>query len=158
VRRKVPAEPDEAYKAALDAALRRLARSDALVAEIHVALARSGYDDQTIHRVLAFLSEKRLIDDAKTIARFIESRQGGRALGRDAIRAQLLARGAPEDLVEEALDGLEATAWRDQMMALLRSRCKPSDGPEKGARLLLSRGFEPDEIESVLNAFFGDSR
>ncbi len=71
------------------------------------------------------------------------------------MRHELLAKGAPEELVEKSLASVSAESQTDGMRALLHAKCKPKDSRAKGARLLLSRGFDEDAIETVLDEFFG---
>lgn len=118
-------------------------------------MAHSGFNDQTIRRVLDHLERRKLVDDRRATEVFVELRSGKRALGPEGLRAELAQRGAPEDLVEERIAAISPEERFGSMMQVLEGRCKRTDKRAKGGRLLLSRGFAEDEIESALDEFFG---
>ena len=118
-------------------------------------MIRNGFKQETVEKVLATLREKRLVDDSKTIDRLVAQRTGKRAAGIEKIRHELLAKGGPEELVEQRLAEVSPESQREGMLALLNAKCKPTEGRAKGARFLLSRGFDEDAIAGVLDEFFG---
>lgn len=107
--------------------------------------------------MLDHLARRRLVDDRRAADWFVETRTGKRALGPEAIRAELGKRGAPEEVIEDRLAAISPEERFQSMMQLLEGRCKPEDKRAKGGRLLLSRGFSEDEVESALDAFFGSA-
>ena len=136
-------------------ALERLSRSDALESELQSALIRNGFKIETVEKVLVSLRQKKLISDSKTIHSLVAQQTGKRAAGIEKMRIELLARGAPEELVEQELAEVTPESQLEGMRSLLKAKCKPNDSRAKGARLLLSRGFEEDAIGVVLDEFFG---
>lgn len=79
---------------------------------------------------------------------------GRRAAGIEKLRAELLRRGAPEEIIEECLSELSPAVQRQAMLDALSAKFKPADDRARGARFLLSRGFAEDEIEGQLDEFF----
>jgi len=120
-------------------------------------LLRNGFKQDTVDKVLTALREKRLVNDSKTIDNLVAQRTGKRASGIEKMRLELKAKGAPEELVEQRLAEITPQSQHESMLALLKAKCKSADDRVKGARLLLSRGFDEDAIESALDEFFGSS-
>jgi SOS response regulatory protein OraA/RecX len=146
-----------AFQLALKRGLERLSRSETLEAELRGSLTRNGFLPETVEKVLAVLRDRRLINDTKTINNLVEQRTGKRAMGIEKMRFDLVAKGAPEDLVEQRLAVVTPESQRKGMLTLLKAKCKPGDARAKGSRLLLSRGFEEDAIGTVLDEFFGSA-
>ncbi len=151
----VPTDPEETFQLALKRSLERLRRSDALEAEIRSGLERNGFESAIVERVVAYLRERRLINDVKTIDNLLVTKTGKRAAGIEKLRSELTRRGAPQELIEERLSQVSADSQAEGMRSVLASRFKRTDPRAKGARLLLSRGFSEDEIGSALDEFFG---
>lgn len=126
-----------------------------LESELRGTLLRNGFPPEIVEKVLTSLREKELVNDSKTINNLITQKTGKRAEGIEKMRSELLARNAPEELVEKQLSAVSQESQREGMHQLLRTKCKPGDGRAKGARLLHSRGFDEDAIASVLDEFFG---
>jgi SOS response regulatory protein OraA/RecX len=135
--------------------LERLRRSDAFIEGLRASLEATGFEPGTVQRVLAHLSDRRLLNDQKTIDNLVEARTGKRAAGIEKLRSELKRKGAPEELVEQRLASVSPEAEREAMLALLRSRFESKDSRAKGARFLAGRGFVGDQIEGALDEFFG---
>ena len=126
-----------------------------LESELRSALSRNGFPPEIVEKVLASLREKKLVNDSKAINNLVAQRTGKRAAGIEKMRSELLARNAPEELIEKELSAVSQDSQREGMRQLLRARCKPGDSRAKGVRLLLSRGFDEDAIVGALDEFFG---
>ena len=150
---------DDEFKEALKAALAKLRMGDRFQREIQDSLLNAGVSARTTQDVVSYLIERRFVDDRRTIINEIERRSGRRAIGREKMRAELLKRGAPEELLEEALAALPEGEEPDSAVALLRA--KYGAGPHdrsarlRAGRFLASRGFELDAIGLALERFFG---
>jgi len=140
--------------AALEAALRSLRASDKFESEIRRHLEGKGFEAKDIQAVVEHLIRRKLIDDRRTTLNLIERKTGKRSVGIEKLRAELLSRGAPEEIVSECLAALPRDEQRQAMLDALSSKFKPADSRAKGARFLIGRGFEEDEIESALDDFF----
>jgi regulatory protein len=155
--------PTDDYKKALKAALNRLKGADRFEKEVEAPLISAGFSTETVRDVVSYLKERRFVDDRRTTMNAIERRSGRRAVGREKIRAELLKRGAPEDVLDEVLNILPDADASENLTDLLRAKFGSSD--EKGrygradraraGRFLASRGFEEESIETALDSFFG---
>lgn len=79
---------------------------------------------------------------------------GKRAAGVEKLSAELKGRGAPEEVIEECLGSITADDQRRAMLDALSAKFKPTDDRARGARFLLGRGFDEDQIEGPLDEFF----
>jgi regulatory protein len=70
--------------------------------ELETKLQQRGYPADEIAATLERLTEQRYLDDRAAARSFVESRSG-RGEGRARLRAELLRRGAAEEVAEEAL-------------------------------------------------------
>jgi SOS response regulatory protein OraA/RecX len=140
------------YQTALSLALKKLSASDRFEAEIRSALGE--HDSETVDRVIATLKQRRILDDARTARAIVDRRSGRRAIGPEKLRAEFLARGAPEEVVDECLSALSEDDRTERMRDALASKFTLAGDRNKAARFLLSRGFGEDEIEGALDAFF----
>jgi len=138
----------------LASALRMLKASDKFESEIRTRLARQGFESGPIESVIEHLIRRKLIDDRRSIANLIASKSGRRAVGIEKLRAEMLARGAPEGIVEERLSEVSPDGQYQAMLAALSAKFEPHGDRVRGARFLLSRGFPEDQIEAALDAFF----
>lgn len=142
----------EDFQPALARALEMLRRKACFEAEIREALR--GWNSATAEAVVSHLREKRLINDKTTIESLIERNTGRRAVGIEKLRSVLASRGAPEELVQQAL---ERRGEGDAAIAeaLLNGRFSRKDSPAKAARFLAARGLEEDAVTAALHRYFG---
>jgi len=147
---------DDEFKKGLKLALAKLKSGDRFQKEIEDALLGAGISVPTTQDVVSYLLERRFVDDRRTTINAVERRSGRRAIGREKLRAELLRRGAPENLIDEALAANPETEEPESALALLRTKYR-GDAAERmrAGRFLASRGFEEDAIESALERFFG---
>ena len=131
---------------AYERALRRLRRSDAFSAELREVLAE--FPEDVREAVLVRLDEKGLVNDRRLAFACVEASQGKRAWGRSALTEQLRARGASDEDLEEAWEA--GPSEQERARGLLDTR--PAAGRMTWRRYLLSRGFEPDVVDEVLDA------
>ncbi len=127
---------------ALARATRALAVSDRSRNSLEERLAAAGVPAEPRREALETLERVGLVDDA----RFAAARAAAlaeRGHGDAAIRFDLERQGLADDLVAEALAGLEPERERAFRLAEQRGR-----GP-KTARWLAGRGFDPDTVEEV---------
>jgi regulatory protein len=150
---ETPGSENPQLRGALSLALAKVAQSDKLAAEIESLLSGRGYDGETISAVLELMHKRRVLDDRRTIINTLERYSGRRAQGLEKIRAELIERGAPEDIVDEVLAG-SAPDERVRAVHLLRSRSFAAGDAAKAGRFLLSRGFDEDLVHSVVEEHF----
>ena len=142
---------DPQYREALELALKKIGSKDRFESEVQAFL--SDFPNDTSERVIAFLKDRRIINDTRTIQTLLERYSGKRSIGIEKLRAELLERGAPEETVEAVLVQF-AEGESQRMLDALSAKFKPSDSRAKAGRFLFSRGFSEDEIESALDRFF----
>jgi regulatory protein len=128
---------------ALDAALRALRHRDRSTTELRSRLAEQGYESDERDEAIETLLRTGVADDA----RYAEAR--GRALaergaGDVRIRHELGRAGISAELVEQALDTLDAEAERARNVVVRRGA-----GP-KTARYLRGKGFSDDVVAGVV--------
>lgn len=136
-------------------ALRLLANRDRSVSELEARLEAKGYRPETRAAVLDFLSENRLLDDFRVAEGVLRQRTGKLSVGRAKLKATLLAKGVPEEIVEEVLGSRDDEEELKGMAEALAGRNWPEDGQAKAARFLLSRGFPEELLETALERHFG---
>ena len=144
---------DPTYKEALELALRKIGTRDRFEAEVRSFL--SEFSPDIVERVIQFLKDRRIINDTRTTQNLIERQTGKRLVGIERLRAELLERGAPEETVEAVLSSKSLEGESQRMLDALEAKFSPEDSRAKAARFLFSRGFPEDEIEGVLDRFFG---
>lgn len=142
------------FNECLEAAIRLLKARDRFQSELQAGLEAKGFGPEDIKAVLAHLLRRKLIDDRNLIENLAARMSGRRAVGAERLRAELIKRGAPEELIDEYLANSPPENPQAAMVALLSSKFKPTDDRARGARFLLGRGFDPNEIESPLDQFF----
>lgn len=138
----------------LKKALSLLEARDRLEAELRRELQKSGFSNDLLEPVVSYLIERRFVDDRRTITNEIERNAGKRSMGRNLIRERLLARGAPEELLDELL-GDEPDGELERALSLLKGKYRTTDDKRKGGRLLYGKGFDESVIEQALDRFFG---
>jgi SOS response regulatory protein OraA/RecX len=128
---------------ALDVATKALARRDFSERGLRERLERAGVDPAEAEQVLARLRDEGALNESRFAvnrARALAERGKGDA----AIRYDLESQSLPGELIEAALGELEPERVRAERIVLRRG-----PGPAT-ARLLASRGFEPDVIEAFV--------
>jgi regulatory protein len=132
-------------QAALEVAVRALARRDLTVRELDERLLRAGFSGKQRSKALRQLEEGGYLDDAR-VARLRAEKLCERGLGDAAIRADLARRGVPTEQVGEALASLEPENARAARLA------EALGGGERAGRALARQGFASDSIDHALGA------
>jgi regulatory protein len=138
----VPSGGDE-RDAAIDRAVRALARRDHSTESLRARLERSGFSSQAREDALETLAGGGYLDDGR-FARDRAAHLAARGYGDEWIRADLGAQGVAAEAVDAALAALEAESER-----ALREVAKHGGGL-RAARLLERRGFSTDTLDRVL--------
>lgn len=149
VKRRAPQFPDEWVQCAV----RYLARFDRTAAQVERFLRGKGASPAQAKQAIRRLSDLRYLDDRAYAARWIQGLLARAPMGRERLKAELLARGLSEGLVDAAIR--EALQDVDEAtLARLALRLKRRKGGRLLARqavgLLRRRGFEEDTIESIM--------
>jgi SOS response regulatory protein OraA/RecX len=126
-----------------------LARAPLTEAALYERLVAKGYQPETAARTVSRCRELGYVSDERLATERARSLRA-RGAGSLKIIADLTARGVPEPLlgaaVAESREGESEIAWARR--ALTQAGVSP--GP-RGWRFLLSRGFEEDVVNEVLD-------
>lgn len=147
-------EAAAAASSARAAALGLLARRDYFRAELARKLLERGFEAGAVAEALESLAAERLLDDARTLERFVAYR-AGRGQGPVRIALDLKTHGAPSELIAPALES--GPDWRALARDVRRRRfgsAAPSGWSERArqARFLQYRGFSSDDIRAATGA------
>ena len=137
------------------AAVRYLAQGDRSAAQVQRHLAGRGFSGTETRRALRTLQRLGYVDDEAVAFRVAEARFARRPMAREALAAELEARGfsagAVARAVQRAYDGLSEEAVAERFLKSLPRRFSdPSREARRRAGLLRGRGFSDDVSESVL--------
>lgn len=149
VKRRVPQSPDEWVQRAV----RYLARFDRTAAQVERFLRGKGASPAQARQTIRRLSDLRYLDDRAYAARWIQALLARSPMGRERLKAELLARGLSEDLVDgaisEALQEVDEETLGRQALRLKR-RKSGRLLPRQAVTLLRQRGFEEETIERIM--------
>jgi regulatory protein len=128
-------------------------------AELEAQLAKRGYPDDVSRSVLDRLTEVGLIDDADFAEQWVHSRRINAGKGKRALAAELRNKGVDDEVIDEALAGIDAGAERQRAEELVRARLRrermtPEDEPKVMRRLvgmLARRGYSQGMAFDVVN-------
>ena len=149
VKRRVPQSPDEWVQRAV----RYLARFDRTAAQVERFLRGKGASPAQARQTIRRLSDLRYLDDRAYAARWIQGLLARSPMGRERLKAELLARGLSEDLVDgaisEALQEVDEETLGRQALRLKRRKSGRLP-PRQAVTLLRQRGFEEETIERIM--------
>jgi regulatory protein len=140
---------------ALEAIGRLLARRPHSEQEARRRMARGGFDEVVITRVLTRLRANGDLDDAGFARAWVENRKDFRPRSAAMIRAELRGRGVAADDISTALadfDESQAAEEAGRRAARRWSGIDPADRRRKVSDHLARRGFAYDIIRSVVRA------
>ena len=97
------------YNNALSSALHYLTGRDHTEAETSRYLSKKGFSPVSIELVLNACKKQGYIDDRRFASRWAESRSKNSSKSNMALHMELVAKGVPSELIEEALQSLDET-------------------------------------------------
>lgn len=156
-RRRAAASDEPPSAAALQAhALRLLGRRELSRHQLRARLLERGAEAAVIDHLLAWLTERGLLDDARVARAYARTAAQVKRRGRDRILRELAQMGIAGDVADAAADevcGAEAEAGR--LDTVLRRRARGRDlGDPAVARSLFSalvrQGFAPEDVRHAL--------
>lgn len=150
-RRIGPSQPNQW----LQLAVQYLARWDRTTAQVESFLKDKGATPAQVKQTVSRLSELRYLNDRAYAQRWIERRLAKKPMGRERLKAELLARGIAESLVDQAirevLRGIDEEALARRALGVKQGRAGAL-APVRVARLLRRRGFEEETIDRILGS------
>lgn len=131
-----PADPEAVARTIC---LRLLTGQPRTRAELAAALAKRNIPDEAATAVLDRFGEVGLIDDASFAQAWVETRQRGRGLGRNALAGELRRKGIDNEVVQHALDSVDEDASLAAARQLVVRKLASTRGvpPEARARRLV---------------------
>jgi regulatory protein len=150
-RRIGPSQPNQW----LQLAVRYLARWDRTAAQVEHFLKDKGAAPAQVKQTINRLFELRYLDDHAYAKRWIESRLARKPMGRERLKAELLARGIAESFasraVRQVLRGVDEEALARRALRVTQGRGGRL-APMRAARLLRQRGFEEETINRIIGS------
>lgn len=140
-------EREEALESAHEKALRFLEPRPHSIAEVKVHLRKKKIAADTIDQVIARLKEAGLLDDHVFAKYWVENREEFRPRSARALRFELRRRGLAQDVIADALGGIDesASAYRAGAARAQRWRdLEHREFREKMGAFLVRRGFSYD--------------
>jgi SOS response regulatory protein OraA/RecX len=147
---------DSRIREAVRVAMKSLVGRERTSAEIERLLASKGFGPDEAAHAVTILRENRLLDDSRAVRDHLEARSGKRAVGRMRLEAELGARGAQADAVEELLAARTDEDELSAMAEALQARRWSHGDRVRAGRFLASRGFDGELIEAALDRHFGE--
>ncbi|BBZ04967.1 regulatory protein RecX [Mycolicibacterium chitae] len=93
-------------------------------AELAEQLSKRGYPDDIAATVLNRLVEVGLLDDADFAEQWVRSRRINAGKGRRALAAELRTKGVDDEVIDDALAGIDAGAERQRAEELVRAKLR----------------------------------
>ena len=153
----------DSVTAAHEAALKALERRRRTRRELERRLAERGFEPAAARQALDRLERVGLVDDLEYARAFLRERLGRRAVGARVVRNQLLTRGVPALLIDQAHEetaaGAEAELPRSEVERARRALAQisrryaalePRVRRQRLAAALARRGFDYDTVAAVL--------
>lgn len=137
--------PDGVHPDAVRFCLGKLKKRDQFSGRLISDLQERGFSQDDALAAVGFVYQSLRIDEGDLVRREVARRAMESRVG---LRHRLLAAGAPESDVEEALAHVDDSATIRRLAA-----GRPSKTIDSLARWLLSKGFEADDVESVLSNY-----
>jgi regulatory protein len=120
--------------------------------EIATYLRRKDYDDELATQVIGELEQRRLIDDQRFAAQWIEERNLLSPRSRYQLRGELREKGLATDVIETALEAVDREAEIASVATLITTKrlLQRYQDPRKLINHLASKGFPIDTIKAAL--------
>lgn len=136
------------------------ARSEQCAFDIARKLRAKGFPSDVTRSIIEELTERRFIDHRRFAVAFARDKVRFSAWGKMKIRAALMARRIPENLITEAFEEISPEDYEAAAMRSARSAAASLDLAEYADRVklfrsMMSRGFEPDAVNKAIRKLRG---
>jgi regulatory protein len=139
-----------------DYALKMLGIKDYSEHELRLKMETKGFTTDEIEPVLLLLKEKKFINDAAYIQKIIEKYTVLSPSGREFIKQKLEEKGIAKERFEGLLDERNETEAAKRAFRMKFKNASETENPsktrQKAANYLLTKGFDYDIIENILNS------
>ena len=127
------------FNAALERAAIFLQARERSSGEIRACLARCGYKEDVIDRVILTLTENRFVSDERFAGLWVDSR--AQKLGRNRIRQELRRKGLSEETARRALECFTDEDETEQATLQARKLLRRTEDEQKIISTLVRRGY-----------------
>ena len=116
-----------------------------------------GYASQT--KILERLIDEKFIDERRYCSAFVNDKLRFNHWGRIKIRAKLIEKRLPRELITETLENIDEEEYNNILLTLIKNKSREAGNieehkkREKVLRFAASRGFEPSLIMKQMNFF-----
>ncbi|MFA5286959.1 MAG: regulatory protein RecX [Candidatus Omnitrophota bacterium] len=125
--------------------------------ELYERLKKKKFPEGEIKKVIAFLKEKKFIDDRVFVKAWVSSRLR-QSIGLKRIRQELRQKGVVKEVIEDKLGELKGTYSESEIVGNLASDrliklkdVEPLKAKSRVYGYLIRRGFSPDIVIDTLN-------
>ncbi|MBI2953260.1 MAG: RecX family transcriptional regulator [Chloroflexi bacterium] len=146
------------FQKAMDSALRFLSYRPRSEKEVRQNLARKGFSESFVAKIVARLTDLRLIDD-EAFARFwVQNREEHSPRSHRALRFELRAKGVDSDVLEEAIE--DTADQESSALAAARKKLRAlknleyNDFRQRLGGYLGRRGYDYETTKSVVNTLW----
>jgi regulatory protein len=145
------------YREALSYAMDICSRQEKCCSEVRLKLERFNLPGEQVEQVLETLKEEGFIDESRYAGMFVRDKLHLNRWGRIKIRYALTAKQIPDEIIADALNGID---HKDYLVILREELSKklpqikgknPTTVKSKLVRFGQQRGFEPGLIYQVLD-------
>lgn len=122
--------------------------------ELFKKLKHRGFDDHAIRPVLKQLEELQFLDDERFAQVFVENLKQYKDWGYFGIRAKLMQRQIPNEIIQSVLADFFTSADEEKVALRLLGKLKKQNKAsyEKIARAFSARGFRSEAIKKALTS------
>ena len=117
-------------------------------------LKKKNFQSEIIEQVMNRLKELNYINDHEFACKFTDYKMRTKTIGLNLIKGELIQKGIKREIIEEVLSPLKLLKRDDELLELALKKfetVKLKKNPiEKVKMFLISRGFDFDEISSIL--------
>ena len=123
--------------------------------EVSDKLKKMGVDNEDVDALLAYLIEHQFLDEQRFADSFVSGKVNLKKWGRTKIKYHLYQKRIPKVCIEQALSKIDDTVYLDNLKTLADLKFKEKKGTTyerkmKTLRFLYQRGYESDEINTIL--------
>ena len=147
-------EPEALNKAAAYCTL-----TERCTGEVNAKLIAWGIESAARQRIIKRLTEEKFIDDKRYCQSFVNDKMRFNHWGRIKIRAKLIEKRLPRELIADALENIDEEEYNNVLRTLIANKAKEVSTDEerkrreKLLRFAASRGFEPSIIMKQMNFY-----
>lgn len=126
--------------------------------DISEKLQRWGIENNEAFKIIEYLTQQRFIDETRYSKGFANDKFRFNKWGRIKISYALRQKKIPETLINEAINAIDNRQYEKTLREILEAKRKGTkaandyDMQAKLFRFAVSRGFEPDIIQTVLRS------